>query len=229
MNTTIVLIIVIIVSIIFVLFTSCHCYKLLKPIPELGYADVEDPYDKPYILERFISESDCQKIIQEASKNLVDSVTVGGANKAVRNSQQHWISKFDPVAKPLFEKISKMYGIPFENGEDLQVVRYKPGQYYNEHHDSCCDNNDKCVSFLRRGGHRILTVLIYLNDSFEEGNTYFKNLDIKMKASPGSAIVFFPLAKNKNKCHPNALHAGMPVTSGEKWIANLWFRQNRFS
>ena len=128
------------------------------------------------------------------------------------------------MVKPLFEKISQMYKIPFENAEDLQVIRYLPSQYYKEHHDSCCDDNSQCQEFVRRGGQRTITVLIYLNNEFGDGNTYFKNLDLKLKPPTGDAIVFFPLAKDTDKCHPYALHAGLPVTSGEKWVANLWFR-----
>ena len=153
---------------------------------------------------------------------------VGGKIDNVRNSKQHWIVKNDELVKPIFERVSKMFNIPFENAEDLQVVRYLPNQYYREHHDSCCDNNKACTTFLSKGGQRILTVLIYLNDDFTDGHTYFKNLDMKLKVPSGDAIVFFPLAKNTSKCHPLALHAGMPVTSGEKWIANLWFREHKF-
>ena len=28
------------------------------------------------------------------------------------------------------------------------------------------------------------------------------------------------------KIHPKSLHAGMPVIKGEKWMVNLWFREN---
>jgi prolyl 4-hydroxylase len=70
---------------------------------------------------------------------------------------------------------------------------------------------------------------IYLNDNFTGGHTYFKNLDLKLKPNIGDAVVFFPLADNSNKCHPYALHAGMPIETGEKWIANLWFREGKFT
>jgi hypothetical protein len=31
-----------------------------------------------------------------------------------------------------------------------------------------------------------------------------------------------------NLKHQHSLHRGMPVTSGEKWAANLWFRQRYY-
>ncbi|CAH6421636.1 Oxoglutarate/iron-dependent dioxygenase, partial [uncultured virus] len=107
-------------------------------------------------------------------------------------------------------------------------VRYEPGQYYKPHHDSCCEDIAKCREFAKVGGQRKLTVLVYLNDAFEGGSTEFPNLGFTAKPPPGDAIVFYPLANNTNRCHPLALHGGMPVTSGEKWVANLWFRESKF-
>ena len=193
-----------------------------------GYANVSDPYDYPFLLQQLITPNHCQQIINQSVGKLVDSEVIGGKHQSVRNSRQHWISKNDPLVRPIFEAVSNLFGIPFENAEDLQVVRYQPNQYYNEHHDSCCDPNDKCQTFTDKGGQRRLTVLIYLNNEFGDGHTSFKNLNLKIKPLTGDAIVFYPLAKNTNKCHPYALHAGMPVSSGEKWIANLWFREHKF-
>ena len=197
-------------------------------IETLGYANENDPYEYPFILENLLSEEHANEIIEHSRDKLFDSEVVGGKFTDIRNSQQTWILKNDPLVKPIFETISSMFNIPFENAEDLQVVHYGPGQYYNEHHDSCCDDNDKCRDFAKRGGQRIITVLIYLNNDFTEGNTYFKNLDLRVKPKVGDAIVFYPLAKNSNKCHPKALHAGESIKSGEKWIANLWFREREF-
>lgn len=231
MKTCIIIIIAIIVIILaYVLCKFCANSGPFEQFQntQLAYANINDPYEKPSILKNFITKEKCNQIINSVQNKLIDSEVVGGKHKNIRNSQQYWISKNDPLVKPMFEKVSKMFNIPFENAEDLQVVRYMPNQYYNEHHDSCCDNNEKCMDFIKRGGQRMLTVLIYLNNEFGEGNTYFKNLNLKVKPPTGDAIVFFPLAKGTNKCHPLALHAGMPVSQGAKWVANLWFREGKF-
>ncbi|QKF94208.1 prolyl 4-hydroxylase alpha subunit [Fadolivirus algeromassiliense] len=223
----------IIITIILLLFLLGLIY--LTPIiyehfttPTLAYANLNDPYDKPFIINNVLTPEQCIAIVDYAKEKLFDSEVVGGKHSDIRNSMQCWIPKTDPLVKNLFERISQQFSIPFENAEDLQVVRYLPNQYYNEHHDSCCDLNDKCKEFVKRGGQRKLTILIYLNNEFEEGNTYFKNLDLKLKPKTGDAAVFHPLARNSSLCHPLALHAGLPVTRGEKWVANVWFRENKF-
>lgn len=192
-----------------------------------GHAKITDPFIEPIILKNFITKNKCNQIIEKCKNELFDSEIIGGINKNIRNSRQCWISKDDPLVFPMFEKISTMYNIPIQNAEHLQVVKYLPGQFFNEHHDACCENNKHCEEFVKKGGQRIITVLIYLSDNFKGGETYFKNLNLKIKLNMGDAIVFFPLANKTSKCHPFSLHAGLPVDDGVKWIANLWFRENK--
>lgn len=221
------ILLIVILTIIFITVIILH--QVWKPSSDSGHADITDPYNYPFVLEKLLTPEQCEQIINRARDNLVESEIISGNMKSIRDSSQNWIPKTDLVVKPIVDTISKAFGIPVANAEDIQVVRYLPDQYYNEHHDSCCDRNEKCDQFVKRGGQRILTVLIYLNSEFENGGTYFKNLNLTLKPPAGDAIVFFPLATNKNKCHPLALHAGLPVTPrGEKWIANLWFREREF-
>lgn len=66
-------------------------------------------------------------------------------------------------------------GIPENNYESFQILKYQPGQFYRRHHDSSNKNNGKAT------GHRILTFFLYLNDVEEGGETRFTNLDISVK------------------------------------------------
>ena len=146
----------------------------------------------------------------------------------IRKSKSTWLYKDDPIVMKIMIKISNIVKLPIENAEALQVVKYDPNGYYNEHHDSCCDGHELCTEFIKRGGQRIKTILIYLNDEFTEGATNFPVLNKKFKPPKYSAVIFNPLATNSNKCHPKALHAGLPVKSGTKYVANLWFREKVF-
>ena len=232
-----IVIIILIIIIIIIIIGVIIWFKTNKPNKKViivkendvqGFANVDDEYIKPYIIKNFISRDKCKEIISYANSRLTDSKVVGGVDKAIRNSKQYWIPKSNPIAQSIFLAASQYFNIPVKNAEDLQVVRYQPGQYYNQHHDACCTNDEKCRDFVKRGGQRKLTILIYLNSEFSDGETSFPNLKYKIKPEPGDAIVFHPLEKNSSKCHPLALHAGLPVSNGEKWIANIWFRENEF-
>lgn len=232
MNRLILVVIAIIVIclILFLIWFECPSHKKIEHMSQLddrfSFADNQiETFQKPFVIQNFISEDKCNELIQLAKNQLVDSVVLGGKIKSIRNSQQCWVSRDHSAVKEFYDRASKLFDIPLDHAENLQIVRYLPGQYYNEHHDSCCDKNESCQKFIDNGGQRKLTILIYLSNDFDDGETFFRLINLKIKPSVGSAIVFYPLAKGTSKCHPLALHAGLPVTRGEKWIANIWFRE----
>lgn len=195
-----------------------------------GYAHVSAAWDHPILVQNIVTPSECQKIIEMAEPNFSRSTVV--AEDSVhqsRTSDTAWLSKDDPLVRKIIQKAMELTGKPFENCEDMQVVRYKPGTYYRAHHDSCCDDNNFCTEFEAKGGQRVGTLLLYLNDEFTEGQTHFPDLDLKMTAPPGSGIFFRPLGTNDNRCHPNALHAGLPIKSGTKYVCNIWVREGTFT
>lgn len=62
---------------------------------------------------------------------------------------------------------------PSENGEDIQVLRYEHGQKYDPHYDYFADKVN-----IARGGHRVATVLMYLTDVENGGETVFPNAEV---------------------------------------------------
>ena len=56
--------------------------------------------------------------------------------------------------------LSNIIGINKDHFEQLQVVRYQPGQLYREHWDACWEE-DKCQELVKRGGNRYATFLLY--------------------------------------------------------------------
>jgi prolyl 4-hydroxylase len=221
------IVIVIIIAIIIIIkpyFNKCDFFTVDN------YALMNDLYEEPYIINDLITENEAKYIIDTATTKFDDSTVLGHVlDKSIRKSKTAWLYKdSNPIIMRIMLRIANIVKLPLENAEALQIVKYEPDGYYKEHHDSCCDNVDDCTEFVKRGGQRIKTVLIYLNDDFTEGSTYFPVLNKKFKPPKYSAIVFNPLAGNSNKCHPKALHTGLPVKSGIKYIANLWFREGKF-
>ena len=41
-------------------------------------------------------------------------------------------------------------------------------------------------------------------------------------------VIFHNLYEGQSVRHRNSLHGGLPVTAGEKWACNLWFRERRY-
>jgi prolyl 4-hydroxylase len=195
-----------------------------------GFTGASDPWQPPVVVDSVLTKDDCRYLMEKANSLFKPSSVVGvNGQDPSRTSETAWISKDDPVAKKVFAKACEMTGKPMGCCEDLQVVRYKPGTYYRAHHDSCCDGSDACQEFETKGGQRVGTMLVYLNDEFTDGETHFPDHGgVKMKTPPGSAIFFRPLANDTPKCHPKALHAGLPISSGTKYVCNAWVREEDF-
>jgi prolyl 4-hydroxylase len=200
-----------------------------RPKVNLGFCSADAPYVKPVVIENLITPNESEYILESAKSKFNDSTILSGKDDSIRKSETAWLGKNDPVVETIFKRFSEQFNFDVSHVEDLQVVRYAPGGFYNDHHDSCCDDTQHCQDFVRKSGQRVLTILIYLNDEFEGGYTNFKNLNLNLKASPLGGIVFHPLQLGGgNFCHPNALHKGTPVTSGVKYICNVWVRERPF-
>jgi len=193
-----------------------------------GYSTIEAEYILPQIYNNLITAQESEYIIKTASDNFVESTILSGNDTNIRKSKTTWLYKTDPIIYDIMMRICNITGKNLDNAEPLQVVKYDPGGFYKEHHDACCDDSEVCKTFVENGGQRNLTVLIYLNDSFTGGATRFPKLNKDYKPPKYAALIFRPLEENGNRCHPLALHQGLPIESGVKYICNLWFREGKY-
>lgn len=112
---------------------------------------------------------------------------------------------------------------PAENGEFLALLCYGPGQEYRPHGDWLPPGQDR-----ERGGQRVTTALVYLNDGYEGGETHFLAPDIRFRGAPGDVLVF-ENAGPDGAPDPASRHAGLPVARGVKWIGSKWFRERPYA
>ena len=221
-------ILIIIFLIIIILFIFNKLYKKNKYEKYSNlFSDINDIYISPIVINNFITENEAKYILLKSNNNFEES-KVGLENQKVdldtRISKICWLDKYDKSIEKIIKKMCYITNYSFENAEDLQVVKYEPNGFYRPHYDTCCEEN--CIDITKKqGGHRVVTTVIYLNDDFEGGSTKFPKLNINLKPPKYSAILFFSLDSQKNKCHPYSLHGGEPVISGEKYIANIWIRE----
>jgi prolyl 4-hydroxylase len=79
-----------------------------------------------------------------------------------------------------------------------------------------------------KGGQRMVTCLLYLDEPEEGGGTSFPNLDMEVIARKGRMLLFHNCHPSSIIRHPDSLHVGMPVLSGENWACNFWFREREY-
>lgn len=210
-------------------------YLLVQYHKKLNLVEAFETPNFPPIkyFENVLSKDECQQIIKHSIPKLERSKLGVKENIGIeRTSQQTWIDKNSfPFLKKCSEFVSKLTGLPEENQETWQVLRYEPGQEYRAHYDACSETTTEYESCLeneknRGWGKRVYTFLIYLNDVEEGGETYFPYLNKSFKPKRGSAILWNNLTDDQTKSHIYSKHSGMPVKKGEKWAINVWIRQN---
>ena len=171
-------------------------------------------YREPQVIPNFLTEDERRHIVTKAEQKLHVSTVAEDRkiDKDVRDSETAWLDPSDPIVRRVMEKCVSLTDRPLTNCEHLQVLRYKPGGHYKPHQDTFDD---------MKGNKRMYTVILALNDDYEEGETEFPNLNKKYKLKAGDAL-FFHTLDNYELMTSKALHGGRPVKSGEKWICNLW-------
>ncbi|KAH0713552.1 hypothetical protein KY289_009511 [Solanum tuberosum] len=144
----------------------------------VGYVKPEIISWKPRIVlfHNFLSAEECDYLRSIAIPRLhvstvVDAKTGKGIKSDVRTSSGMFLNPGErnyPMIQAIEKRISVYSQIPVENGELIQVLRYEKNQFYRAHHDYFSDSFN-----VKRGGQRIATMLMYLSDNVEGGETYF--------------------------------------------------------
>ena len=189
--------------------------------------------DEPlvYIIDDVLSQEECEHIIALSEENMSRAeVAAESGNKKsnVRTGSVHWV-KHDKTKQvsDIVDRVSKIVGMPQTHAESLQVIHYGKTQEYKPHFDAFDLSTDKGLIRTKKGGQRLITVLLYLNEVKQGGGTTFPKLNYVVEPKVGRAVVFHNCHKDTNTRHQNSLHGGLPVEQGEKWAFNLWYRERR--
>ncbi len=184
------------------------------------------------VIDRLLSADECRLLIASARPYLHDSQTADPLTGVpytlpVRTSSE---ASFDPLIETAALRLAQLRmtaaaGIDLPHAEQLTVLRYLPGQQYRPHRDYLPPGT---LQMDRpHAGNRIRTVCVYLNAVQAGGTTEFLVPGLRIDPLPGRAVIFDNLTSNGSP-DPDSLHAGTPVDAGEKWLATLWIRQERY-
>ncbi|XP_070051378.1 probable prolyl 4-hydroxylase 10 isoform X2 [Nicotiana tomentosiformis] len=202
---------------------------------------------RAYIYHNFLSKEECEYLISLAKPHMqkstvVDSATGKSKDSRVRTSSGTFLARGrDKVIRNIEKRIADFTFIPVEHGEGLQVLHYEVGQKYEPHYDYFLDEFN-----TKNGGQRIATVLMYLSDVEEGGETVFPAAKgnysavpwwnelsecgkggLSVKPKRGDALLFWSM-KPDATLDPSSLHGGCPVIKGNKWSSTKWIRVHEY-
>lgn len=192
--------------------------------------------EKPVVVvfDNLLSHEECDEMVRLSEKKLkrsaivdpttgrdeiIDDRTSFGTFFHVRESE--FVAKLD-------ERISQLMHWPVEKGEGIQILNYQVGGEYKPHYDYFPPQDQGSHVHLRNGGQRVSTLIMYLNDVEDGGETIFPELGLAVAPRKGSAV-YFEYCNSSSQVDPLTLHGGAPVRRGEKWIATKWMREQNFT
>ena len=94
--------------------------------------------------------------------------------------------------------------------DTAQIVGWKEGMEMRPHADNMMPDGGP-----NNSPHRNYTTIIYLNDDYEGGNTYFPSLGVRVAPKAGSLVVF--------GAGYEYVHGVTMVTRGKRYIYSGWF------
>ena len=183
------------------------------------------------VLGNLLSSEECDALIEAARPQLARSLTVqtktgGEEMNPDRTSSGMFFTRGQiPEVARIEARIARLVSWPVENGEGFQVLRYHPGAEYKPHYDYFDPAEPGTPTILRRGGQRVATLVMYLNEPARGGGTTFPDVGFEVAPVRGNAVFF-----SYDRPHPatRTLHGGAPVIEGEKWVATKWLREREF-
>ena len=196
-----------------------HCETLDASFPGMRCIHHDPPI---FEIDDIMSESACLSLMNKFNNNngnLSGSKTLQSSLSSRRTSETKFFSYNE--AKDFIDVVFSLTGIPTIRYEEAQVARYESGQEFTWHYDAIQPN------LQDESGNRIATILVYLNNVAEGGETVFKDLDLIVKPKLGKALLFFPSFKS-GLIDDRTLHCGSKAID-EKWIAQIWIRQGNYT
>ncbi|XP_078448231.1 putative prolyl 4-hydroxylase 3 isoform X2 [Wolffia australiana] len=203
---------------------------------------------RAFVFHNFLSAEECDYLIETAKPHMVksmvvDSKTGNSVDSSVRTSSGAFLSRGqDRVIRAIEKRIADFTFIPADHGEGLHVLQYDVGQKYDAHFDYFNDEVN-----TKNGGQRMATLLMYLSDIEEGGETVFPSVKVNItsqskynelsecgrkglavKPRKGDALLFFSM-KPDASLDPLSLHEACPVIKGIKWSCTKWMRIHEYA
>jgi hypothetical protein len=166
--------------------------------------------------ENFITKENCEYLIKTATElDIWESGGTGFWENRVLN--YYTILQRDKKAAEIMldansrcgNIIKNNYAIPEVYSDTLQIVRWFPGMEQPPHADDMTNTD------IHGFEHRVFGSIIYLNDDYEGGQTYYPNYKISITPQAGKLAV--------HPGDPEHLHGVTKIEGGMRYtIASFW-------
>lgn len=149
-----------------------------------------------YEIENFISDNTNNLLLSLVNLNGDEGWQSRGMGTT--ESSDDLIEIFYEEGYKIETKIANLFSNVIDFNSMRKIRRLKAGEFMHGHTDLGPDGNDLSIRF---------GIVLYLNDDFEGGEIYYKDLDIKIKPKKNSLVI------HKSTLH----HEVLPVIKGVRY------------
>jgi prolyl 4-hydroxylase len=202
------------------------------PSPEysLKKGDIHCETPLVTVFHNAVSEEVCDEII---AKHIADGMNPDSGKQSRQESytqvtedvEQRGISlgmdpsHYNTIATAIVDNCGFGYSLI----EAIDIYNYDIGRYLDLHHDYPYFP-DKINYYSHGDNDRVGTGILYLNDDYEGGTTYFPKLGVDVKPKKGSLLYF--KQSYDEATNWSTIHESTKITKGTKWIASCFFSEN---
>lgn len=223
--------------------SSGFIYEASRVPMDVNFIDTSDrrvfigaKVERPVIItfDNLMSHEECDQLIALSQSRMKSSRVVDNeTGKEELHPERTSTGTFFNICENEFittldRRIAEVMYWPMENGEGIQILNYQPGAEYRAHFDFFPYDLKGSQQHLATCGQRVSTLVMYLNDVEQGGETTFPDVGVSVVPKKGAAV-YFEYCNSKGQVDPLTLHAGNPVIEGEKWIATKWMRQHKYN
>ena len=179
-----------------------------------------------FVVRGLLDPALCRHVIDitDCSRTNTAGIEIGTTNADIRSSDMLSLDSADPLLQSsnqlLLDKVGIIqqllldyYGATFPHCEPCSILRYREGQFYRRHIDNWLLSS-RLEEAQRGVPTRDVSIVGYLNDDFEGGETYFDRQSLKVRPEQGTVLVFPSFFT-----YP---HQALPVTQGQKYAFTTW-------
>jgi hypothetical protein len=125
------------------------------------------------------------------------------------------------IRQKLGEEIKSLYGLPEVYPDLFQVVRWFPGMEQSPHADDMTDAMEHEKHLVEWFSHREYGAIIYLNDNYSGGHTYYPNQGFDIAPEVGKLAV--------HPGDPEHLHGVTKIEGNVRYtLASFWTRDKEY-